>query len=58
MLPLEIVLPIILTVYLIWSLVTGQRRRWVVNRLPLLALLGIGLHLVLEKYRRQMVPLL
>ena len=55
--PLEIVIPCILTVYLVWPLVTGQKRTKVVNSLPFLALLVTGLHLVLEKYRWQMVPL-
>lgn len=55
--PLEIFIPCILIIYLGWPLVTGQRRTKVVNCLPFLALLVSGLHLVLENYRWQMIPI-
>ncbi len=54
---IEIIVPSILLVYLVWPLLTGHKRTWMVNCLPFLALLMTGLHLFIEKYRWQMVPL-
>jgi hypothetical protein len=51
--PLEITIPILLTVYLIWP----QPRLRVIRLLPLAALLVTVFHLVLEGYRWQMIPL-
>ena len=55
--PLEIVIPCILAVYLLWPLITGKSRSKLANYLPLLALLATILHLILEKYRWEMVPI-
>ena len=55
--PLEIVIPCILAVYLLWPLITGKSRQKPANYLPLVALLATILHLILEKYRWDMVPI-
>lgn len=49
--PLEIVIPCILAVYLLWPLITGKSWSKLANYLPLAALLATILHLTLEKYR-------
>ena len=55
--PLELIIPCILFLYLISPLVTGQKRTMGVNGFPILAMLISGSHLILEKYRWQMLPL-
>ena len=55
--PLEIVIPCILAVYLLWPLITGKSRSKLANYLSLVALLATILHLILEKYRWEMVPI-
>jgi predicted dienelactone hydrolase len=54
---LEIIIPCTLLIYLLWPLITGQKRTRAANALPLFALLFTGLHLVFEKYRWQMIPI-
>jgi predicted dienelactone hydrolase len=54
---LEIIIPCILIIYLLWPLVMGQSRPKAINGLPIIALLFMILHLIIEKYRWQMVPL-
>ena len=55
--PLEIVLPILIGVYVLWPAIAGRRRpRWV-NAIPLLAVVVLLLHLLLEGGRWQMIPL-
>ncbi len=55
--PLEIVLPILIGAYVLWPAVAGRRRpRWV-NAIPLLAVVMLLLHLLLEGGRWQMIPL-
>jgi hypothetical protein len=55
--PFEIVIFCILIPYLIWPLMSGLKRTWLINCLPMLGMLVTGLHLLLEKYRWQMIPL-
>jgi hypothetical protein len=55
--PLEIIIPGILVVFLMWPLVAGQRRTWVINSLPFIAIFVTVLHLIIEKYRWQMIPI-
>jgi predicted dienelactone hydrolase len=55
--PLEILIPCILAIYLLWPLITGKSRSGLANYLPLAALLATILHLILEKYRWEMVPI-
>jgi len=55
--PLEIVLPVLIGAYVLWPLAAGRRRpRWV-NAIPLLAVVVLLLHLLLEGDRWQMIPL-
>src|SRR5687768_14385816 len=51
--PLEIAIPIVLALYLLWS----HPRPLAIRLLPPTALLLTLLHLVLEGYRWQMIPL-
>jgi predicted dienelactone hydrolase len=55
--PLEIVIPVLLAIYLGWPLFSGKRKPVFVNLLPAAALVLIAVHLVVEKYRWQMIPL-
>ncbi|MEW5940771.1 MAG: hypothetical protein AB1750_13965 [Chloroflexota bacterium] len=54
--PLEIAIPILLAVYLVWPL-TRRARPALVRLLPDLALALILAHLALEGYRWQMIPI-
>jgi len=44
-------------VYLVWPWLSGRNRPLAVNLLPLLALAGLVVHLTVEGYRWQMVPI-
>ena len=55
--PFEILIPVILAVYLGWPLISGKKRSVVVNLLPAVVLALTALHLLVEKYRWQMIPL-
>lgn len=55
--PLEIVLPILIGGYVLWPVVAGRRRRPWVGAVPLLAVVVMLLHLLLEGGRWQMIPL-
>ncbi len=53
----EILIPIVLAIYVLWPLIWGRENpRWI-NLLPVLAVVLIGIHLRVEGYRWQMVPL-
>jgi len=52
----EIVVSGLLFLYLIWPWLSKRRRSWIVNLLPVLALVGIVIHLAVEGLRWQMVP--
>ena len=54
--PLEIILPVILAIHILWS-ITGRQRPAVMELLPGLALLVVGLHVFIEGGRWQMYPL-
>jgi len=51
--PLEIIIPILLSAYLLW----GQPRPNAIRYLPLLALVLTLIHLAVEGYRWQMIPI-
>jgi predicted dienelactone hydrolase len=55
--PIEILIPITLAIYVLWPLITGRANPRPVNLLPFLAVVLIGLHLLVEGYRWQMLPL-
>lgn len=55
--PLEIVIPCVLAIYILWPVLTGKSRPKTINGLSLLALVLTGFHLVMEKYRWQMIPM-
>jgi len=55
--PLEILISIMLAVYLFWPFFTGRANLGLINFLPILAVLLIGTHLLVEGYRWQMLPL-
>ncbi|MEW6028416.1 MAG: alpha/beta hydrolase family protein [Chloroflexota bacterium] len=55
--PFEILIPLLLAIYLLWPLITRKPYRLFVNSLPILAFVAVLLHLLIEKYRWQMVPL-
>jgi predicted dienelactone hydrolase len=55
--PLEIVLPILIGGYVLWPVVAGRRRPPWVSAVPLLAVVVLLLHLLLEGGRWQMIPL-
>lgn len=55
--PFEILIPLILAIYLIWPFFTRRINLRPVHFLPLLAAGLIGIHLLLEGYRWQMIPL-
>lgn len=54
---LEIIIPILLAVYILWPLITRRARPTSVNFLPPLALLLALAHFAFEGYRWQMIPL-
>ena len=51
--PLEIILPVLIAIYFLWR---SPRPYWI-RMLPVCALLIAGIHLMLEGYRWQMIPL-
>ena len=51
--PLEILIPILLVLYLVWP----QPRPWIIRLAPLLAVAAVALHWFIEGYRWQMIPL-
>lgn len=53
----EIIIPIMLVVWLLWPFVSGRQRPVYINLLPSGALLLTVAHLVIEKYRWQMLPI-
>jgi predicted dienelactone hydrolase len=55
--PVEILTPTTLTVYILWPLIIGRANPRPVDFLPLLPIVLIGLHLLVEGYRWQMLPL-
>lgn len=55
--PLEILIPILLAIYLLWPLITRRARPLLVNLLPPLALLATFAHFAFEGYRWQMIPI-
>jgi len=55
--PLEIVIPTTLAVYLLWPIFTGRANPRPVNFLPVLAVVLVGTHLMVEGYRWQMLPI-
>ena len=55
--PLEILIPALLAVYILWPLITRRARPVLVNFIPPLALLLNLAHFALEGYRWQMIPL-
>lgn len=55
--PFEILIPITLAIYLLWPLFTGRENLRIINLLPLLTTVLVGIHLWTEGYRWQMVPL-
>ena len=55
--PLEILIPSILAIYFLWPFITGtENPRWI-TFLPILTVVLIGVHLQIEGYRWQMIPL-
>jgi predicted dienelactone hydrolase len=55
--PIEILIPSTLSIYILWSLLTGRATPRTINFLPLLAIALISVHLLVERYRWQMIPL-
>ncbi|MGD9091482.1 MAG: hypothetical protein PVF74_01435, partial [Anaerolineales bacterium] len=55
--PLEIVIPLLLFVYLLWPLVNGKARPILINAIPPVILLITVLHFFIEGYRWQMIPI-
>ncbi len=55
--PLEILIPFLLTVYTLWPLASGSARPQAVNALPALAAALAVVHIFVEGYRWQMIPL-
>lgn len=54
---LEISIPLLLTIYTLWPLASGSLRPQAVNALPALAAALVVIHLFVEGYRWQMIPL-
>ena len=54
--PIEITIPILLAIYLLWPLVTRHARPVVIKLIPPLTLLLTLVHFTTEGYRWQMVP--
>jgi dienelactone hydrolase len=55
--PLETALPLALTIYVLWPFITGRENPRLVTLIPILTMAMIGVHLLVEGYRWQMVPL-
>jgi predicted dienelactone hydrolase len=55
--PLEILIPALLAVYILWPLITRRTRPMLVKLFPPLALLLTLAHFAFEGYRWQMIPL-
>ena len=55
--PIEITIPILLAIYLLWPLVTRDARPVVIKLIPPLTLLLTLVHFTTEGYRWQMIPL-
>ena len=55
--PLEIAIPLTLTIYVLWPFITGRENPRLVTLIPILTVAMIGVHLLVEGYRWQMVPL-
>jgi predicted dienelactone hydrolase len=55
--PLEIILPILLAIYLLWPFVMRGARPLAIKLVPPLALLVAIAHLLIEGYRWQMIPI-
>ncbi|MBN2386193.1 MAG: hypothetical protein JXB85_04180 [Anaerolineales bacterium] len=53
----EFLIALLLAVYLLWPLASGRGRSRAVNTLPLLGIPTLLLHLLIEGYRWQMLPL-
>jgi len=53
----EILIPILLAIYLLWPLITGKENPRAINALPIVAVVMVFVHLQVEGYRWQMVPL-
>ena len=54
---LEILLPTLLAIHILWSLITRRPRPFAIKLIPPLALLLTLIHLIFEGYRWQMIPL-
>jgi predicted dienelactone hydrolase len=54
---LEILIPILLTIHILWPLITRRARPVAVKLIPPLALLLTLAHLAIEGYRWQMIPI-
>jgi predicted dienelactone hydrolase len=55
--PLEILIPLLLTLYTLWPLASSSARPQAVNVLPVLAAALAIVHIFVEGYRWQMIPL-
>jgi len=55
--PLEFLIPLTLAIYLLLPLFTGRGNPRSISFLPVLALALTGVHLLVERYRWQMIPL-
>jgi len=55
--PLEIILPALLAAYFLWPILTRAKRPAYAAALPLLAVTLTPVHLLVEKYRWQMIPI-
>ncbi len=55
--PLEILIPALLAIYILWPLVTRRSRQALVKLIPPLTLLLTIAHLLFEGYRWQMIPI-
>jgi predicted dienelactone hydrolase len=54
---IEILIPSALSIYILWPFPIGRANPRLINFLPLLAVALIGVHLMVEGYRWQMIPL-
>lgn len=54
--PLEIISAILMAFYILWALV-GRPQTAIIKAIPVITILALILHLFLEKYRWQMIPL-
>ena len=55
--PLEIIIPALLAAYFLWNVLTRAKRPAYAAVLPLLAVTLTPVHLLVEKYRWQMIPI-